>query len=304
MSTDDWDFACHGCGYMPIYCECNKEEKMEERPFTVLGTLGPAGSGKDLTADYLVLKKDFVKVSFADPMKRFVRAAFNIDGERLWGPSGRRNEMFEVNDSWWFEVIGHFGMASKEICAKVLAQGTRTTGYMKLHDWLTQLRKTYPTQISARIILQTLGTEWGRAVDEIMWARYAHQIAQQLKTGKYFYHPVAGLQEKESEATEKYPPVAGVVIPDHRFKNEVAYTKAQGGYVIRLRRLAMEPTVSVGISGHQSEAEQKELADDVFDCVLEFPEGVDKAHEIIEAAVQAELWKTREAGIRMTLSHS
>ena len=45
--------------------------------FTVIGLLGPAGSGKDLVGDWFV-DKGLTKVSFADPMKRFVQRAFGL----------------------------------------------------------------------------------------------------------------------------------------------------------------------------------------------------------------------------------
>ncbi len=256
--------------------------------FTVLGLLGPAGSGKDLVADWLVEKKNFVKIAFADPMKRFVAQAFSIEKDRLWGPSEKRNEMFDISEVWWFEAIGHFGDAAQEIVQEVLQEGLKVTGYMKLHDWLTNLRKTYPEQISARMILQTLGTEWGRSVEPLMWARYAHTIAKKLSQGGLVrYRQDRGLYEL-SEGPEKK--AAGVVIPDHRFINEVDYTKEQGGYVTRLRRLSMENAPAVGIEGHKSEAEQKGMADDIFDVVFNFPEGIDKVHELLETAFSEKSW--------------
>ncbi len=257
--------------------------------FTVIGLLGPAGSGKDLVADWFV-SKGFVKISFADPMKRFVRSAFGISQEQLWGPSEKRNWMFDVTESWWYEAIGHLGDASEEIITKVLQEGDRVDGYLKLHEWFSALRKTYPTKISARVILQTLGTEWGRrAVDPIMWARYAHIIVSKLSQGGLVrYRQDRGMYHLD-EGPDKV--AAGVIIPDHRFKNEVAFTRDSGGYVIRLRRLSMETKApDIGVVGHQSEAEQAELPDSLFDHVFNFEEGVEKVHEALEAAYYHKLW--------------
>lgn len=197
--TDDWNLACSACGYALVFCQCldagklltelaghicdescfgvdpMKEDNMSyELEFTVLGLLGPAGSGKDLVADYLQ-KKNFVKIAFADPMKRFAKKAFNLSNEQLWGESYQRNGEFFVDEAWWMEVIGHFGPASQELINEVLEVGTRTEGYLKLHDWLSRLRMDYREKISPRVILQTLGTEWGRSVDPLMWIRYAYQ---------------------------------------------------------------------------------------------------------------------------------
>lgn len=57
----------------------------------ILGILGPAASGKDTMADYLVARYGFVKVGLADPLKRICREVYNFTDEQLWGPSEKRN---------------------------------------------------------------------------------------------------------------------------------------------------------------------------------------------------------------------
>lgn len=260
--------------------------------FEVLGLLGPAGSGKDLVADWLCKEAGFVKVAFADPIKRFAKKAFGIDGERLWGPSEKRNEVFEVDEAWWFEAIGHFPEASEEfINGGVLETGVRTQGFLSLHDWLTKLRTDYREKISARVILQTLGTEWGRAVDDLIWAKYAHKVAKQIQEENAFYDQTHGVYHNEVMDSPDYK---GVVIPDHRFINEVKLTHEQGGHVIRLRRLEHEKKdETVGISGHRSEAEQKTMPDSDFHYVLEFPEGIEKVHALLVDAYEKKPWRAR-----------
>lgn len=252
--------------------------------FTVLGILGPAGSGKDLVADWLC-EKGFVKIAFADPMKRFVKAAFGVSSEQLWGPSEERNREFEVDDAWWFNAIGNMPGAFEEILNMVLQDGDRSRGYLALMDWFSKLRQTYREKISARYILQTLGTEWGRSVDDVLWARYAHKVAGKVGAG-------AGYSQENGWTSIGARQYAGVVIPDHRFINEVELSQGLGAYVIRLRRLAREEQ-TVGIAGHKSETEQKSLQDDVFDLVLEFPEGVEKVHEILEKTLEERAWETK-----------
>ena len=243
--------------------------------FTILGLLGPAGSGKDLVADWFVKNKNFVKVSFADPMKRFVLKSFpGMTEVRLWGPSEERNKDFEVDDAWWYEVIGLFGSATEEIVQKVLSHldlSSRALAYNDLYTWLTNLRRSYPYTISARVILQTLGTEWGRQVDPLLWVRYGHQIAQEHKA---------------------YNSFNGVIIPDHRFKNEVAYTQEQGGYVVRLVRLAKEGEQgNVGVVGHQSESELKSISGSDFDLTLLLDEGLDKVEWAVGAMAEDKAWE-------------
>lgn len=250
----------------------------------VLGLFGAAGSGKDLVADWFVEKKGFVKIAFADPMKRFAMQAFSIDFAHLWGPSEVRNEVFPVDHNWWINAIGKTGDACGELVRDVLEVGNRTTGYLKLMDWLTNLRRTYETQISARVILQTLGTEWGRDIDESMWVRYAYQTIEKVAAGNE-YTQAGGLLE-----TELYMKYDGVIIPDHRFKNEVECSQEKGTSVLRLRRLANEKSEDVGISGHRSEQDQKDLPDSAFDQVFRFEEGVDKVYAVLEDAYTRKTW--------------
>lgn len=264
--------------------------------FKVLGINGPAGSGKDLVADYFA-SNGIVKISFADPMKRFVKGAFGLSDLQLWGLSEERNKEFLVDDSWWFNAIGLLPDAFKEILNEVLVGGNRSKGYLSLMDWFNRLRREYPEKISARVILQTLGTEWGRAVDPLLWAKHTHKLIREMGTHpQKSYTKTAGLFIEPSKSTGYY---TGAIIPDHRFRNEVELTQQAGGHVIRVRRLALQQE-TVGIPGHQSEAEQKLLPDEAFDLVLELEEfnkpdtgelDLGALHQALAPVFQEEAWK-------------
>lgn len=58
----------------------------------IVGLCGSAGVGKDTTADRLVRKWGFQKLSLADPMKEMVKEIYGFSDYQLWGPSGARNE--------------------------------------------------------------------------------------------------------------------------------------------------------------------------------------------------------------------
>lgn len=273
--TQDWDLS-----------EIVEQGKKND-DFMVLGLLGPAGSGKDLVADWLIEKQGFVKVPFADPIKRFASRCFGIEHDRLWGPSEKRNEVFEVDDAWWRLAAERMKSAADEITQEVLEVGVRVEGFLRMYDWMVNLKNEYSEKISARVILQTLGTEWGRSVDELMWAKYAHRVARQLRDQKYTYSQAEGVETK-LELANNYK---GVVIPDHRFLNEVKLTQELGGYVLRLRRLELEKKdESVGIAGHRSEAEQKTIPDGAFNHVFNFEEGIDKVYEALEDAFVVKAW--------------
>lgn len=57
----------------------------------LIGIHGRAGAGKDTVADWLVRERGYVRVSLADPMKRFCAEVFGFSEEQLWGPSEHRN---------------------------------------------------------------------------------------------------------------------------------------------------------------------------------------------------------------------
>lgn len=105
---------------------------------------GKAGSGKDTAADILVREKNFVKIAFADPMKRACKDWFDFTEEQLWGPSAERNRA----DLRWPRTIDEFG---------------NVTQYL-----------------TPRHALQQLGTEFGRACSPEVWVRYGIRMARSL----------------------------------------------------------------------------------------------------------------------------
>lgn len=261
--------------------------------FPVIGLLGHAGSGKSLVADWLEREKGFVSVSFADPMKRFVLGTFGFTESQLWGPSEERNKAIPTTQDWWFNAAVMMQKMAGEIL-EIVDDESRVAAYLKLSDWLSWLRQTYPDEISPREVLQTLGTEWGRETDPLMWVKRAHVVALELSNGKFIYSPSKGMI---SHTTNPNPP-RGVVIPDHRFLNEVDTTRLAGGHVIRLRRLSKEAVVTtVGIKGHESEAAQKNIPDNAVDLVIELQEGIENVHSKLETVFAIEPWiGTQRAG--------
>lgn len=196
----------------------------------IIGISGQAGSGKDTAADMLLAKEGFIKLSLADPIKRFAKELWDFSDDQLWGPSEFRNkpdERYPIGD-----------------------------------DFLT-----------ARKVLQHLGTEGGRAIDYDVWIRYAIKIATTLLTTKkeWCYSPLYGLRTYFKNGMPhilNFPEqVRAVVISDCRFKNEVKFIKEAGGKLIRVIR------PGAGLKGdfgkHQSEIEMESIPDDVFDLVIQ-----------------------------------
>lgn len=258
--------------------------------FTIYGINGQAESGKDLVADWMCQHLGLVKVSFADPMKRFAMQVFDFTEEQLWGPSKSRNDADE-REHLWMSALPKFNWAANELISAVIPED-KARAYVTLMEWFTKLRKENPT-LSPRICLQTLGTEWGRQLKPDMWLRYAYnKIVPTIQDG-LFYHHTKGLYHAPSEFKDKGP-YKGVVIADHRFINEIAETRQQGGIMLRVKRKSLEERraagVNVGIQGHQSETEQNRVGDAEFHHVFNFEEGIEKVYAELQEAFEKRPW--------------
>jgi hypothetical protein len=201
----------------------------------IVGILGPAGSGKDTMADELMNQHDFVKVAMADPLKRICREVYDFSDTQLWGPSQERNKEDK-------RYLRSEKVTSQKGCCVGVEQ-----------EFLTP-----------RMALQTLGTEWGRAMYPGTWVDYALRVIQQLKGGHYSYDQKNGLVEQPGH--EGAP--SGVAIPDVRFQNEIDAIHKAGGYVVRIRRPGKGGDVKGGVAGHASEREMEAIPDSVFDAVI------------------------------------
>jgi hypothetical protein len=262
--------------------------------FQVLGLLGQAGSGKDVVADWFC-KKGFVKVAFADAMKRYVNDLFLYTPEQLWGASELRNVEHAAGDRWWMDVVTRWGRATNKFVNEMFYHSFsnghvgRVDAYISLMQWFTNLRiytqKISDAKLSPRVVLQTLGTEWGRKLDENLWTGYVYdRVIPALKTG-IWYCPERGLFSRGSVYCDGADVAAGIIIPDHRFLSEVLQTQKHDGYVLRITRPGKPVRAAPGVARHASEQQQLELPIPVnYD--LEMPEGLDLVVDRLER-----LWK-------------
>lgn len=226
---------------------------------------GKAGSGKDTVADFLVKNHGAVKIAQADPMKRLAADLFGFSEETLWGPSERRNDTarakpdhpgFTPHDGW----LG-FSVECQGWVDEVLPNETEEDREAALHalfSWYLEL----PEQPTARHVLQTLGTEWGRSFSRDMWTNLAQAAARTLLGGGTSYERTLGL-------CRQIPDRGGcdlVVITDGRFRNELLATRAAGGATVRIKSPGAGLTGSA--ASHSSETEQDGIPDSWFDAVL------------------------------------
>lgn len=274
----------------------------------VLGICGNAGSGKDLVADWFVQKRDFVKIAFADEMKYFMLHVFAPDDDAgtddfiaaLWGPSELRELPIILDQEHVLKYTVNMAKFMNQFINSLCISGEdRIKAYLDLINWfeglrtkanlayevakLTDppgLRKFLVPALPLREFLQTLGTEWGRKVNPLLWVNYLYKETVHKFT-----------KEKLSEYN-----INGIIVPDHRFANEVAGTQQFGGYVIRLRRPAKEGVPAPGIPGHASETQIKDMPDSAFDLVLEMPEGIDNVYAILDSVYKEQAWEKKRQG--------
>lgn len=242
----------------------------------IIGITGYAGSGKDTVANILCKEHGFVKVAFADPLKRICKDVFDFTDEQLWGPSEMRNgpDLRYMVSPEYAEAAEREKERDPELSASYAKQG----------------------YLTPRHALQQLGTEWGRACYRDVWVNYALRIAAAILSGRRpgsgswpWYTAKEGLwfdgHSPRSIEDVGSVPYEGVVISDVRFPNEIAALKKKGAQIWRTSH-------GHGLEGaaalHQSEQHIDKLAVDFI-----FPKGLalDALPRVVKAARIHEHWR-------------
>jgi hypothetical protein len=256
----------------------------------IIGITGQAGSGKDEAAGRLVKKHGFTQLSLADPLKRFGLNVFGFDVIQLWGPSSARNTFdpgfqecairsSQVNfepgcsigavrrhcDPGWGDAAMRLADYGEEWVLDLLPcadRAKREEALRMLYWWFGSLGHHY-NQLSPRIMLQSLGTEWGRqVVSNDIWIDNLLATAEDMLLGDVYEREIGFTGEKDT-------PPSGIVVSDVRFGNELTRIKDEKGKIVRVtREVADKKAKKLGIVGHASEAEQAEFTADMFDAVL------------------------------------
>jgi hypothetical protein len=125
----------------------------------IIGILGPAGSGKSTAALYLVEKFGARRYSFAHPLKKIVRQAFDLTKEQVWGSQDQKEAIdvrYGVSPRWLLQKIGTEGIRNTlgadfwwKLCLQqILADGpdiaviddfrfeNEVNGFLKLNEGL------------------------------------------------------------------------------------------------------------------------------------------------------------------------
>lgn len=197
---------------------------MEIQKKRIIGIAGFARSGKDTLADYLCHDHGCTKTHFADAIKKQLKEIFNFTDEQLWGSEKEKpDERYPISG----------------ICPRDRAHCERQSD----GSWrCPTCKNAYGTFLTARLAMQTLGTEWGRTMYPNIWIdctmRFIQESAQRANKDRW-------------------------VIADVRMWDEVHRIKEIGGIVVRMHRKMPQKHL-----WHATESELAEMPDSLFDIIV------------------------------------
>ncbi len=240
--------------------------------------VGKAGSGKDTVAEHIVKRRNAVAIAQADPLKRFAMDVFEFTEHQLWGPSQARNQRDPRFD--WLDAgpvmsplalhqnfTQHAPRWLDENLPAWFSSAQREDAAIKLRVWFRGVVDTLLDEkgLTPRGVLQTLGTEFGRAVCPTMWADRAVETAKQLLSYPTQYHRVYGIRPHDKQWNDL------VVLTDGRFANELDIVHDAGGAAWGIQRPGSSlssDAMNAGVAGHTSETSFDDIPHNSFDLVI------------------------------------
>lgn len=169
----------------------------------VVGLTGYAGVGKSTVAEYLVEKHGFTRLSFAAPLKKMLRTLNPIVGSSL---------------------VLHEGGPRSITLADVFARNDNSELQVKASTYGDEYRR----------LLQVLGTDCVRAVDESFWIRAAVAQMTDDVAGRYVFDDVRFPNEADTIKGYSYAGLWKIDAPGIHAANGHAseqYTGNMGEYV-------------------------------------------------------------------------
>jgi len=248
----------------------------------IIGICGVAGAGKDLGAQRLTTKHNFVRVAFADSLKRYAKDMFDFTDDQLWGPSEMRNlpdKRYPRRHTWkeqdtWDGVLDYMrgtdapsgGFSSLSYSCACCGQKARKR-LVEDDLYIPDEEDVEPCYLTCRYALQLLGTEYGRHCYPDILVDYAIRVAKALKGGGCYYDMKRGLGYVSYVDSPGVLAKTDVVISDVRYLNEIRGIHRGGGYVIRIK-LPKPKESGETWRKHPSEMEQEAIPDSEFDAVI------------------------------------
>jgi hypothetical protein len=208
----------------------------------IFGIVGFKSAGKDTAARYINETFNGTTISLARPLKDFCAELMEVIPANAWyGPTEEREKLYQVKS--WSEIryraLSLWSVYAREWGIEPNGHGEILDRVMREHLWAQ-----YPEKVSARIVLQKIGTEFARAVDPDLWTKLMLRNAKKaLAQGRHL-----------------------VTVADVRFPNEVLGIKGSGGKLIRVYDPAYENT-----DDHESENALAGYPNWWYDAVVENP---------------------------------
>lgn len=208
---------------------------------TIIAFMGRSNTGKDTGAAYLQEKHGYKPIAFAGPLKRLAKAIYEFSDEQLYGPPEARNAI----DPRFLDVKYVESVFSRlyplcpegrEILKELFPDVSTNRAEERL---LEQFMNTIVPQaqgMTARKVLQQLGTEWGRSIQEDLWLQ-------------------ALLREVTATRGQSW------AITDCRFPNEAQFVDETllNGYVFWIDASVRVP-VDPAVDAHSSEPRYEDVA--------------------------------------------
>lgn len=271
----------------------------------IIGLVGPAGSGKDTVAGFILDILEGERLSLAGPFKEFSGKVFDFTHDQLYGPSSARNGFdprisYDNAPAWNIDfgkryrgLFGMVRMALDWLKPERIAPPPRPYSIEEVEDnrhqiWVrynqneteflkdvlpadidiefgrVQLRKIMQRimgerNISPRLVLQLIGSEFGRTISTSIWVDRALRRANEIL------------------AKGKSP-----IITDVRFLNEAEKFHGVGAMLIFIETPVVEE-LTTGVAGHASEQEMRtpEMRKFMTKVIYNAKDGLDKLRVIV-----------------------
>jgi hypothetical protein len=145
------------------------------------------------------------------------------------------------------ELVGYHGFAFadaiREMIYALIVQNGIDDKYMNSREFKEAVIPELG--VSYRQMAQTLGTEWGRALNEDFWLRLAGAYMTRAATQDSYSRELC-----EAQGIPPANEASFFVISDVRFANEAAWVRERGGIIWRIERPQAVP-----VRAHASESE-------------------------------------------------
>ncbi len=224
--------------------------------FPIILLVGKANAGKDTTAKLFAESLNGCVISLSDPIKRFAHK-LGFTEKQLWGPSEFRDKVDKKFSGHTFCSNQTKTAATSWVSSLKFSLSVKNQ-FDLLNEILNDLSNIAQKGVSARTVLQMLGTEFARTVDKDVWVNTLIDSANKLLNGSCSYDRVYGVYNADDH-------LSSVIVPDGRFKSEILAVKRLGGTIIKVNSIAQ---IIGGIDGHSSELEQDSIPEWYYDYVL------------------------------------